>query len=136
MADKFPDNPYFRHHHLPIYPAPAHPDTGLQLFLEGGVELRRESYLKTEWRYEVPWIWLNHYDETGRILRLHPFSLWDLVERHLCTPFKLETPSPTPPASHAETTYTKSQLRPDCDDAGAASETCTFDNEEDELQQK
>lgn len=100
------------------------------------MELRRESYLKTEWRYEVPWTWLNRYDETGRTLRLHPFSLWDLVERHLCTPFKLETHSPTPPASHAENTYPESQLRPDCDDAGAASWTSTSDNEEDKLQQK
>lgn len=100
------------------------------------MELRRESYLKTEWRYEVPWTWLNRYDETGRNLRLHPFSLWDLVERHLCTPFKLETPSPTPPASHAETAYTKSQLRPNFDDAGAASGIITLDNKEDELKQK
>lgn len=101
------------------------------------MELRRESYLKTEWRYEVPWTWLNRYDETGRIMRLHPFSLWDLVERHLCTPFNLETPSPTPQASHDETAYTKSQLRPDFHDAGDASGSFgTFDNEEDELQQK
>lgn len=100
------------------------------------MELRRESYLKTEWRYEVPWTWLDRYDETGRILRLHPFSLRDLVERHLCTPFKLETPYPTPPASHAEHTYTKSHFRLDDEDAGAASETSTCDNEEAELQQE
>lgn len=100
------------------------------------MELRRESYLKTEWRYEVPRTWLNRYDETGRIMRLHQFSLWDLVERHLCTPFQYETPPPTPPASHAENTYNESQLSFCCDDAGAASGTSTFDNEEDELRQK
>lgn len=101
------------------------------------MELRRESYLKTEWRYEIPWTCLDRYDETGRVLRLHPFSLWDLVERHLRTPFRYETP-PHPPAIHAENIYIRCQPRPDCDDAGAAAgtSTSTFDNEEDELQQK
>lgn len=102
------------------------------------MELRRESYLKTEWRYEIPRTWLDRYDESGRVLRLHPFSLWDLVERHLRTPFRYETPPPNPPAIHAENIYIRCQSRPDCDDARAAAgtSTSTYDNEEDELQQK
>lgn len=100
------------------------------------MELRRESYLKTEWRYEVPWTWLDRYDEAGRVLRLHPFSLWDLVERHLRTPFIYETPPPLPPASRAENTHIRCQLRPDRDDAEAPAGSGIFNNEEDELQQK
>ena len=102
------------------------------------MELRMESYLNTEWRYEIPSTWLDRYDESGRVLRLHPFSLWDLVERHLRTPFSHETPPPNPPAIHAENIYIRCQYRPDCDDARAAAvtSTSTYDNEEDELQKK
>lgn len=114
-----------------------HPDTGQQLFVESEIGLRRQSYLKTELRYEIPCTWLDWYDESDRVLRLHPFSLWDLVERQLRTSFRYETPLPDPPAIHAENIYIRCQPWPDCDArAAAGASTSTYDNEGDELQQK
>ncbi len=92
LAEKWAHNPYFRHVHLPIFPCAPHPDHGIQLFLEDGLRLRRESYVKTEWRYfGVGWNLLAPYDDSGRCSRLHAVSYQDLV-RYIHTPFVYQTP--------------------------------------------
>ena len=95
LEEKYPDNPYFRHHHLPVFPCDAHPDNGVQLFLEDGLQLRRASYVKTEWRYEIGWELLEDYDGSERVFRLHPVSYRDLM-LHLHTLFVHEPPPSSP----------------------------------------
>lgn len=95
LEAKFPDNPYFRHHHLPVFPCDAHPDNGVQLFLEDGLQLRRPSYVKTEWRYEIDWRLLEDYDGSEKVYRLHPVSYRDLM-LYLRTPFVHELPPSSP----------------------------------------
>lgn len=95
LEEKYPDNSYFRHHHLPVFPCDAHPDNGVQLFLEDGLQLRRASYVKTEWRYTIGWELLEDYDGSGRTFRVHPVSLRDLM-LHLHTPFVHESPPSWP----------------------------------------
>lgn len=95
LEEKYPDNPYFRHHHLPIFPCDAHPDNGIQLFLEDGLQLRRASYVKTEWRYKIGWELLEDYDGSEKEFRLHPVSFRDLL-LHLHTPFVYESPPSSP----------------------------------------
>lgn len=104
LTQKFPDNPYFRHMHLPIFPCNAHPDHGTQLFLEGGMQLRRDSYVKTEFRWELSWELLDHYDDTGKEYKLHPVSYRDLMAyRH--TPYtKSLEPWPQIQAHDAQST--------------------------------
>ncbi|KAK0509610.1 hypothetical protein JMJ35_008004 [Cladonia borealis] len=40
--------------HLPIYPAPAHPDSGKVLFLDNGLRLDRDTNVKLKTRYLLP----------------------------------------------------------------------------------
>lgn len=95
LEQKYADNPYFRHHHLPVFPCDAHPDNGVQLFLQDGLQLPKPSYVKTEWRYRIGWGLLEDYrgSETG--FRLHPVSYRDLM-LHLRTPFVHELPPSSP----------------------------------------
>lgn len=68
------------------------------MFLDGGVQLRKDTYVKTEFRYQVHWELLCHYDETGRDFNLHSVSYRDLMN-HLHTPYMpLSPPSPSIPA--------------------------------------
>lgn len=86
LRHKYPDNPYFRHHHLPIYPCDAHPDSGVQLVLDDGLQLRRDTWVKTEFRYEISSCLLTPYDDTGRQFKLHAVSFRALMD-HLHTPY-------------------------------------------------
>lgn len=86
LRDKFPDNPYFRHHHIPIYPCEAHPDSGMQLFLDDSLQLRRDTFVKTESRYELSLRVLTPYDDTGRQFKLHPVAFRELMA-FLHTPY-------------------------------------------------
>lgn len=86
LRDKFPENPYFRHHHVPIYPCDVHPDSGMQLFLDGSLQLRRDTFVKTEFRYHVNWRLLTPYDDTGRQFKLHPVAFRELLD-FLHTPY-------------------------------------------------
>ena len=40
--------------HLPIYPAPVHPDSGKVLFLDNGLRLDKDTNVKLETRYLLP----------------------------------------------------------------------------------
>jgi hypothetical protein len=70
----------------------------MQLFLEDGLQLRRETFVKTEFRYELSWRLLTPYDETGRRFKLHSVALRELMV-YLHTPYlKLDDVEPDPVA--------------------------------------
>lgn len=52
-----------------------HPDTNELLHLERGMQLRKESYLKTHQRYRVPISLIEPYDRNGIKYRLDSQSL-------------------------------------------------------------
>lgn len=54
MKDKHSNNRVVRAAHLPIHPAPAHPDTNELLYLQSDLQLRNKSYIKTKKRHLVP----------------------------------------------------------------------------------
>ena len=58
----------------------------MQLFLDHGCQLRRDTFVKTEFRYEVSWRLLAPYDDTGRQFKLHAVSLRELMD-YLHTPY-------------------------------------------------
>lgn len=51
----------------------------MQLFLENGLQLRRDTFVKTEFRYELSWRLLTPYDDTGREFKLHSAALRELM---------------------------------------------------------
>jgi hypothetical protein len=53
LAERHPNDAQLRLQHLPIAPAPAHPDTGLLLTLRGNASLDKCSYVKMSRRLEV-----------------------------------------------------------------------------------
>jgi hypothetical protein len=60
ILNKIP-SPKPRRAYLPIYPSP-HPDTDVQLFLEGGVILRKNSYINTRDKHTIPLDILTAYE--------------------------------------------------------------------------
>ncbi|KAI4288961.1 MAG: hypothetical protein L6R35_001773 [Caloplaca aegaea] len=51
--------------HVPIHPCDPHPDSGLLLFLHGGMELRKRSWVKVDRVAEVGWEMLGVYELDG-----------------------------------------------------------------------
>jgi hypothetical protein len=51
----------------------------MQLVLEDDLKLRRDTFVKTEFRYEVSWRILTPYDDTGRQFKLHSVALRELM---------------------------------------------------------
>lgn len=68
------------------------------------MQLRRDTYVKTEFRWELSWELLDHYDDTGKEYKLHPVSYRDLMAyRH--TPYtKPLEPLPQTQAHDAQST--------------------------------
>lgn len=69
--------------HLPIHPSPVHPDNGVLLFLDEGLELRKKTYVKTEFQRSISWELLQpEYREqrTGKQCRLRPDSFAKLLD--------------------------------------------------------
>ncbi len=56
-------NHEIRRNHLPIKPAPQHPEGFASLELAEGATLTKESYVKTERRYRVEWRFLRPYED-------------------------------------------------------------------------
>lgn len=55
-------NERIRAAHVPIWPCEPHPDFGYLLYLKGGMELRKRSWVKIDQIYEVNWGDLGAYD--------------------------------------------------------------------------
>lgn len=58
----------------------------MQLFLDDSMQLRRDTFVKTEFRYQVSWRLLSPYDDTGRQFKLHPVAFRELLA-FLRTPY-------------------------------------------------
>ncbi|KAL9070755.1 MAG: hypothetical protein Q9161_004689 [Pseudevernia consocians] len=81
--DEYSSIPATRAFHLPIHPSPVHPDNGILLYLDEGLELRRKTYVKTETPRRIPWDLLQKdYRErkTSKRFRLRPESFKKLLE--------------------------------------------------------
>lgn len=95
LEPKYADNPYFRHHHLAVFPCDAHPDNGVQLFLQDGRQLRKPSDVKTGWRDSIGWELLEDDQGSESGFRLYPVSYRDLM-LHRRTPFVHDLPPSSP----------------------------------------
>lgn len=49
--------------HIPVYPCEPHPDTGYLLYLRNGRELRKRTWVKIDFVFEVGWGMLGVYEE-------------------------------------------------------------------------
>lgn len=58
----------------------------MQLFLDDSMQLRRDTFVKTEFRYELSCRILTPYDHTGRQFKLHPVA-WRELMAFLHTPY-------------------------------------------------
>jgi len=79
LAAKFPNNVALRNQHLPIFPSIPHPEHGLQLFLDQGLELRKPSYVKITCCYTIDYRLLQGYDYHRTSYRLCPDSMKELL---------------------------------------------------------
>ena len=82
--------------HLPIAPAPRHPNNGILLELDGDLKLPKETYVKIHLPYMIPWSMLKTSCRdlrSGKILELKPRSfatLLQYVESRLASQPKLQ----------------------------------------------
>ena len=95
LEERHPYNRRVRLFHLPIAPAPRHPDNGILLELDGDLKLPKETYVKIALPYIIPRSMLraNYRDLRSRqVLELKPSSfvrLLQYVESRLSTKPKL-----------------------------------------------
>ncbi len=95
LEERHPYNRRVRLFHLPIAPAPRHPDNGILLELDGDLKLPKQTYVKIDLPYTIPWSMLraSHRDLRSRqVLELKPRSfvrLLQYVESRLSTKPKL-----------------------------------------------
>lgn len=78
-SQKFPNNVALRNQHLPIFPSTPHHDNGIQLSLADGLELRKQSYVKTTCRYTLDYRLLHNYDHSGAPYKLRSDSMGALM---------------------------------------------------------
>lgn len=71
---KYPTKGHQRDHHLPISPSTAHPDNGILLSLQNNAELRKKSYIKTEYKYTINVASLDPYCRSGKGYKLKEIS--------------------------------------------------------------
>lgn len=83
LEERHPYNRRIRLFHLPIAPAPRHPDNGILLELDGDLRLPKETYVKTELPCTIPWSMLrpNYRDlRSQKVLELKPRSFAQLLQ--------------------------------------------------------
>ena len=82
LEERHPHNRRVRLFHLPIAPAPRHPDNGILLELDGDLKLPKETYVKIDLPYMIPLSMLRaSYRElrSGKVLELKPLSFAQLL---------------------------------------------------------
>ena len=82
LEERHPYNRRVRLFHLPIAPAPRHPDNGILLELDGDLKLPKETYVKIDLPYMIPFSMLRaSYRElrSGKVLQLKPLSFAQLL---------------------------------------------------------
>ena len=62
ILDQHSDKGPYRYSFVPVHPTPAAPDHSLVLFLENGVTMPREGYVKTRRKLSIPWAWMEDID--------------------------------------------------------------------------
>ena len=77
--EKYPDNRSQRRQHLPISPCAAHPDNGVLLFLEGDMQLRKKTYIKTKVKVILKKASLTPYCRSGEEYKLKQESFAKLL---------------------------------------------------------
>lgn len=76
---KYPNNRSQRSRHLPISPCAAHPDNGIRLFLEGDLQLRKKTYIKTKVKVILNIESLKPYCRSGKEYKLRQESFTELL---------------------------------------------------------
>ena len=82
LEERHPYNRRVRLFHLPIAPAPRHPDNGILLELDGDLKLRKETYVKIDLPYRIPLSMLraSYRDlHSGKVLEMKPLSFAQLL---------------------------------------------------------
>ena len=83
LGERHPYNRRIRLFHLPIAPAPRHPDNNILLELDGDLRLPKDTYVKTELPYTIPWSMLraSYRDlQSRKVLELKPRSFAQLLQ--------------------------------------------------------
>ncbi|KAK0610739.1 hypothetical protein B0T14DRAFT_440404, partial [Immersiella caudata] len=69
LEEKYPTNPARRRQYLPIHPASLHPDLNVLLCVDGGLVLRKKSYVSLTTQFTIPISVLRPYQSSRRPLR-------------------------------------------------------------------